>query len=115
MTHKTRVLGHADFHILLVLFDREQHGYGIMKEVSAITNGALTLGPGTLYGAIRRLLSAGLITESENRPAASRDDSRRTCYYRITRSGRKVVVDECARIADLMKVAESKGAVVVGS
>ena len=114
MTHKTVGIGHADFHILLVLFDREQHGYGIMKEVSTITNGALTLGPGTLYGAIRRLLSVGLIEESQKRPSASRDDSRRTCYYRITRSGRKVVTNECARIADLMKVAEARGALVVG-
>ena len=115
MKNEKRVIGHADFHILLALFDADRHGYGIMKEVTAITDGALDLGPGTLYGAIRRLLREGLIDESGKRSDADRDDDRRTCYYRITRSGRRVAIHECQRVADLMRVAITKGALVASS
>ena len=113
MKNKTRLIGHADFHILLALFDADRHGYGIMKEVTRITDAALNLGPGTLYGAIRRLLAAGLIKESDTRPTAEQDDERRRCYYKLTSAGRKVSVEECRRVANLMRAAEDKGALTL--
>jgi hypothetical protein len=59
------------FHILLALADQERHGYAIMQDVAQQTDGALRLGPGTLYGCIKRMLAAGLITESGDRSRLS--------------------------------------------
>ena len=56
------------FHILLALADGEKHGYAIMREVEKSTGGRVSMGPGTLYGAIKRLLKAGLIAETAERP-----------------------------------------------
>ena len=108
-------LGQKDFHILLALFDEERHGYGIMKEVSELSNGAIQLGPGTLYGVIKRLMAADLIEESDRRPSGTLDDKRRRCYYRLTAMGRKVATEECQRVADLLQVAQSKGALSSGT
>ena len=58
----------AAFHILLALAGGDRHGYAIMQEVAAGTGGKLKLGPGTLYGSIKRLLSDGLIAEAGERP-----------------------------------------------
>lgn len=101
-------LNHSEFHILLALADAERHGYGIMQEVAARSQGAVRLGPGTLYGAIKRMRAAGLIEESAQRPAAEKDDQRRRCYYRLTRFGRKVAAEEARRLAALVRVAETK-------
>jgi len=73
----------AVLHVLLALADDERHGYGIMKEVEALTGGETRLGPGTLYGSIKRMLADGLIEESEERPDPELDDGRRR-YYRMT-------------------------------
>jgi DNA-binding PadR family transcriptional regulator len=97
----------AVFHILLALADGEKHGYGIMQEVAAITNGTMRMGPGTLYGTIKRLLEAGLIEESDERPDPALDDERRR-YYRLTPFGERVAQAEAARLAMLLNVAHSK-------
>jgi DNA-binding PadR family transcriptional regulator len=101
-------LGHTEFQILLALADGERHGYGIMQEVESRSGGKVRLGPGTLYGAIKRMLAAGLIEESAKRPAAKHDDQRRRCYYRLTRLGRAVAAEEAERLAALVRVAEAK-------
>jgi DNA-binding PadR family transcriptional regulator len=103
-----RAINHSDFHILLALADRERHGYGIMQEVEARSEGTVRLGPGTLYGAIKRLLAAGLIEESAKRPMAKDDDERRRCYYRLTSLGREIAVAEAGRLAALVRIAKSK-------
>ncbi len=97
----------AVFHILLALADEERHGYGIMQEVLAATDGNLRLGPGTLYGSIKRMLAAGLIAESDERPAPELDDERRR-YYRLTDLGRRVAQAEAARLAQAVRVARVK-------
>jgi DNA-binding PadR family transcriptional regulator len=99
-------LNHADFHILLALADGERHGYGIMSDVEAMTEGATMLGPGTLYTSIKRLLSSGLIDESANRPDPKLDDERRR-YYRLTAMGRKVLAAEAERLSVLLRYARS--------
>jgi DNA-binding PadR family transcriptional regulator len=101
-------LNHSEFHILLALADDERHGYGIMQEVEARSAGTVRLGPGTLYGAIKRMLAAGLIEESARRPIAKHDDQRRRCYYRLTRFGRAVAAEEAQRLAALVRVAQAK-------
>jgi DNA-binding PadR family transcriptional regulator len=101
-------LNHSEFHILLALADRERHGYGIMQEVENRSAGTVRLGPGTLYGAIKRMLAAGLIEESAKRPVAKEDDQRRRCYYRLTSLGRTVASAEAARLAAVVRTAEAK-------
>jgi DNA-binding PadR family transcriptional regulator len=95
------------FHILLSLADGEQHGYGIMQEVSERTRGKVRLWPATLYGTIKRLIEAGLIQESDERPAPELDDARRR-YYRLTRLGKRVLDAETARLRELVSIVELK-------
>src|SRR3712207_5353378 len=97
----------AVLHILLSLADEERHGYGIMREVEGRTGGEMRLGPGTLYGSIKRMLGDGLIEESDERPDPELDDSRRR-YYRITDFGRKVAGVEAARLERLVISARDK-------
>jgi DNA-binding PadR family transcriptional regulator len=97
----------AVFHILLALADGERHGYGIMQEVTQRTEGTVQLGPGTLYGSIKRLLEAGLIEESDERPDPAMDDQRRR-YYRLTDFGRRVAQAEAERLIDLVRQARGK-------
>src|SRR4051794_29523011 len=66
--HDVLPLTPAVFHILLALADGEKHGYGIMQEVIRITNGDMRMGPGTLYGTIKRMLEAGFLEETDERP-----------------------------------------------
>lgn len=96
----------AAFHILLSLVDAERHGYGIMQEVQVRTGGAVKLGPGTLYTAIKRLVTDGLIVESEERPSVQDDERRR--YYSITGLGREVIALEAKRLSDLVDMAAAK-------
>lgn len=95
----------AAFHILLALADGEKHGYGIMQEVAAISDGQIKLGPGTLYGTIKRMLADDWIEESDERPEL--DDERRR-YYRLTDFGGKVVRAEAQRLSRLVDAARSK-------
>jgi DNA-binding PadR family transcriptional regulator len=95
------------FHILLALADGELHGYGIMKEVAARTEGEVRLGPGTLYGSIKRLLEEGLIERSEERPDPDLDDERRR-YYRLSDFGQRVTIAETKRLAQLVGMARSR-------
>src|ERR1041385_4892250 len=83
----------AVFHVLLALADGERHGYAIMQEVAEHTDGKMKMGPGTLYGTIKRLLEAKLIEESDERPDPKLDDERRR-YYRLTGLGERVVKAE---------------------
>jgi DNA-binding PadR family transcriptional regulator len=97
----------AVFHILLALADGEKHGYGIMQEIARITAGAVRMGPGTLYGTIKRMLESGLIEEAEERPDPSLDDERRR-YYRLTDFGNQVAQAETTRLSLLLQAAQAK-------
>jgi len=87
------------FHILVALADGERHGYAIMKDVG--------LGPGTLYGSLKRLLEAGLVEESGERPDPERGDERRR-YYRLTPLGLSVVRAEARRLDAMVRSARRK-------
>lgn len=97
-----RALSEAEFQILLALADEDRHGYGIIKEVEERTGGALRLGAGTLYGAIRRFVDAGWIVERES------DDDERRRVYRLTREGRRTAAAEAARLERLVDAAREK-------
>jgi len=98
----------AVFHILVAVADRERHGYAIMQDVAARTDGRLRLSPGTLYGSIKRMLEEGLLEEIEERPDPEDDDERRR-YYRITPHGREVARAEAARLTKLLRQARASG------
>ena len=95
------------FHILLALADEERHGYGIMQDVARQTDGALQLGPGTLYGCLKRMLAAGLVEESDERPDPALDDERRR-YYRMTALGKRAACAEAQRLTCAVLAAKSK-------
>ena len=95
------------FHILLALADKDRHGYEIMREVDERTEGKMRVGPGTLYGSIKRMLNDGLIEELDERPDPELDDERRR-YYRLSDLGRRVAIAEAERLDKLVKSARSK-------
>jgi DNA-binding PadR family transcriptional regulator len=95
------------FHILVALSDGERHGYAIMRQVAADTDGQLQLGPGTLYGCLKRMLTAKLIAESDERPDPELDDERRR-YYRITDFGARTVRAEAQRLATSVTAARAR-------
>jgi DNA-binding PadR family transcriptional regulator len=97
----------AMFHILLALADRERHGYHIMQEVDERTEGKVRLGPGTLYGSIKRMLADGMIEETEERPVPEQDDERRR-YYRLTDFGLRVARAEAERLERLVITARKR-------
>ena len=94
-------------HVLLALADRHRHGLGIAEQVGAITGGHLTLGPGTLYGAIKRLLELDMVADTDEAPDDDRADPRRR-YYRLTPLGRRALELESAQWAAVVKVARAK-------
>jgi DNA-binding PadR family transcriptional regulator len=101
-------LPEATFHILMAVAEDDRHGYAIIQEVAARTDGALKLSAGTLYRSIQRMLEQGLIQETAERPAPELDDERRR-YYRITSFGRAVAMAEARRLAQLVKLARASG------
>jgi DNA-binding PadR family transcriptional regulator len=98
----------AVFQILVALADEDRHGYAIMQDVAARTNGHMKLSPGTLYGSIKRMLDEGWIVELDERPDPDHDDERRR-YYRLTPFGRKVAQAEADRLTTLLRQARAAG------
>lgn len=97
----------AVLYILLALSTQERHGYGIMKQVEQDSKGKVTMGPGTLYGSLKRMLEAGLVEESTQRLDPAMDDKRRI-YYKITGLGKKALAEELERYRHLLSLAEEK-------
>lgn len=100
-------LSPATFQILLTLVDGGRHGYAIMREVADRTHGDVRLGPGTLYGSLKRLLEAGIVEEGGERVDPDMDDERRR-YYRLTKFGLAVARAEARRLAALLRDARQK-------
>jgi DNA-binding PadR family transcriptional regulator len=106
--------------ILLALADEERHGYGIGVEVRERTGGKMRLGPGTLYGSLKRMVDGGLVEEveesgrhTEEEPdgdgAVRRYDAERRRYYRLTGFGERVLRAELARLERVVSTAQQKG------
>ena len=96
MTRQTKPLPSASLHIVLALLDGELHGYALMGRITELSDGAVRMGPGTLYGTLNRLVDDGLIEETTDR--VTREDSERRRYYTLTGAGRAVAVDELVRL-----------------
>lgn len=106
-TSKFTPLTPAVLHILLALSVEVRHGYGIMKQVEQDSQGKVTMGPGTLYGSLSRMIEAGLIVESERKRDPTMNDERRI-YYKLTGIGKKTLKAELERYEEIMSVAKRK-------
>ncbi|HZJ23966.1 MAG TPA: PadR family transcriptional regulator [Anaerolineales bacterium] len=106
-TNSTPPLTPAVFHILLALSTGERHGYGIMKQVEADSQGKVSMGPGTLYGSLKRMLDAGLVQESDKRVDPEMDDERRI-YYQITGIGAQALESELDRYKRIVTIAQQR-------
>jgi DNA-binding PadR family transcriptional regulator len=98
----------AVLHILLALAEGERHGYAIAQEIETTTEGEIRMGPGTLYGSIRRMLGAGLIDESPAPKRRRPDDDERRRYYKMTPLGRRLLEAELSRLTRVVRVARGK-------
>ena len=94
-------------HILLALVDDDRHGLGIAQHVEEFSGGRVRLGPGTLYGAIKRLLELNLVDDEDAGPGGDGTDPRRR-YYRITPLGRRALELETRQLATVLDVARLK-------
>src|SRR5579872_1917008 len=100
-THGVLPLSSAMFYILVALADGERNGAAITNEVEDLTDGEITLPPGTLYRLIKQLVVDGWITETERI-----DDDLRLRYYRLTPRGREIARAEAKRLNDVLRVAQ---------
>lgn len=103
MPESTGALTEAVFYILLSLHT-PMHGYKIMQNVSALSNGRVTLGAGTLYGALSTLLKKGWIMPQTNQLYSRKKE------YAITQLGRDVAATELDRLSELL----SNGKRIIG-
>jgi PadR family transcriptional regulator PadR len=101
------LLSPAALHVLLSLANGKRHGYGIKMDVEARTEGALSLGPGTLYEAIHRMQKSGWIEETARPKGATGRDARRK-FYRLTKLGRRQLQEELERLDGIVRYARSR-------
>jgi DNA-binding PadR family transcriptional regulator len=94
-------------HVIVALADGEKHGYAIMRDVGELSGGAVRMGPGTLYGSLKRMIDQGLIEETDSRPDPALDDERRR-YYRLTVLGRRVGAAERDRLERLLSASRAR-------
>ena len=106
--HDLLPLTHLSYHVMLAVAEEPLHGYGIIKEVSERTDGAMELEAGTLYAAIKRMNDEGLL---EDAPAPDGGGDSRRRYYRLTGFGRTVLEAESERLASLLQVARDKNVI----
>ena len=100
MATTPKPLPSASLHIVLALLGGELHGYALMRRVAELSDGAVRMGPGTLYGTLNRLVADGLIEETTDR--IPREENERRRYYQLSASGRAIAVDELVRLQGLV-------------
>ena len=96
----------AVYHILLALAGRDRHGLGIAEQIELASQGAIELGPGTLYRSLAEMAEAGLIVSA---PPPHPDDDPRRKHYRMTQRGKDLLVRETARLSRLVETARTRG------
>ena len=99
---KQEPLTESYFYILLCLYDRPKHGYGIMQEAAAISEGSVKIGSGTMYGAVSNMLKKGWIIEIES----DDPEDKRKRLYQLTKEGRAVLEEEVRRLRLLVEHAD---------
>ena len=93
------------FHILVALSGGQKHGYAIMGDVEELSRQTVRMGPGTLYGTLKRLVDDGLVEEVDGEARTPEDERRR--YYRLTGLGQRVCAAEADRLTRLVRVAKN--------
>lgn len=94
-------------HIIVALAAGERHGYAIMRDIAELSDKSVKMGPGTLYGSIKRMIDQGLVEEADERPDPALDDERRR-YYRLTALGQRVGAAEQSRLTALLDAARMR-------
>ena len=94
-------------HILLALADGPRHGYSIMQEVAARTDGRVRVWPAAMYGTLRELEDLDWIVESQTRPS---DDDERRRYFELTPLGKRVLIGEVQRLEAIVDHARASRA-----
>ena len=100
----TTPLQEPTFLILAALAEQPLHGYGVIQEVAALSEGRVTLRPGTLYGAIDRLVEQGLVTADREEIV----DGRLRRYYQLTEDGARLLDAEARRLAGNAEIAAAR-------
>lgn len=96
----------------MALSGGEKHGYGIMKQVEADSEGKVSMGNGTLYGSLKRMMDARLIAEGGKKIDPSMDDQRRI-YYKVTGLGQKTLTAELERYERVVALTKRRHAITV--
>ena len=104
---KVLPLSPTTFHVLVAMANGPRHGYAIAQEVEELTEGRIVMGPGTLYGSLQRMVTAGLIEEADN-PGEDGLHARRRRYYRTTPLGSAALSAESARLLRAASLAQER-------
>lgn len=99
---KQEPLTESYYYILLCLYNKPLHGYGIMQEAARLSEGKVKIGPGTMYGAVNNMLVKGWIVEVVSEKA---NDSRKR-LYQLTERGKEILLAEIERIRNLLQSAD---------
>lgn len=97
-----------EYHVLLALAGGALHGYAIKEAVARESGGAHTPRAGSLYRVLARLLTQGLIKETEPRGAVPAHPGLERRYYALTGAGRRALAAEAARLKHTAVVAEER-------
>jgi len=108
MTPKQAPLSATDFHVLLVLSERDLYGYAIMKAIESNSGGAVAPEIGSLYRVLARLMAAGLVSEASGPGGTEVHRGRPRKYYGITPQGREAARAEAARLNELVELARGR-------
>lgn len=110
LIEETPALSESAYYILLCLAAEPRHGYAIIKEVEALSQGKLRLSTGTLYGVIKRLLDAGWIVPEDMPDDEPATPGKPRKVYRLTQEGRKMLAAEIRRLERLASLGRSLAA-----
>jgi DNA-binding PadR family transcriptional regulator len=102
MADKNEPLTESYYYILLCLYNKPNHGYGIMQDTEKLSSGAVKIGSGTMYGATSNMMKKGWIRET----LSDNPDDRRKRLYELTQEGRRVLEEEITRLKRLIDGSE---------
>jgi PadR family transcriptional regulator, regulatory protein PadR len=90
------------FFILTALAESPRHGYGIIRRIEELSEGGVKLGPGTMYGALDRLVEQDLVVLDRE----ELESGRLRRYYRLTPQGRRELAAEVRRLEQDSRVGQ---------
>ena len=93
------------FYLMLALAEGSRHGHAMAREIEQRSQGAVKLGPGSLYWSLGRLAEVGLIEEAD---APEDETDRRRRYYALTSYGREILARETARLEQIVDYARAQ-------